>query len=525
MTTPISFTVRPPSAIPARPSPLGNGSRANSRAGPPSRRLFDSQAEGEDDEDDEDNNDGSSRHRDGGSRAIEERIEGFDRRGKAIGYVWIILPDRADTNSGEQPSGPLVIPSLPNRDWRQSSSRRTPSYRPETRGQVDPNDTHERIGDEPQKSGLRYIKREEQVKVENGFGQEGGVRVKVEEGMESVATTNGTTMSTTTTSTTSTTTTSTSFIKPDPDAPPPPPLTLEQQALQAILAGETTESKVAKAQAEMVIRLEETRRNPWSEEDALQRDLTELPEVSTEDDYRAVPIEAFGAAMLRGMGWDPKSEENTKVHVPKPRPGQLGLGATPMNEIVPPSHGKASKGKKKEEYAKRSGRGFNASGVMVKREIGNGNGTGSENGGSGAVTPNGNGSGASRRTSPEYDSDASRRRRRDDEDGETGSGRESKRREYDRDRDRDRSQRYRDSAREKETEEERARRKARERERERDRDSDTGDRDRRRDDNGDRTRDRYDDRDRDRDRSRYDDRDRRDRDRDRDRERRKDRDY
>lgn len=499
MTTPISFTVRPPTAAPHRPSPLNNG---GSRSGPPSRRLFES-GNDEDDEDEED--DHADRYRsDRKSKPRDERIEGFGKNGKALGYVFLHQSDRAEeTNSGEKPGGPLVIPALPNRDWRQVTSRRTPSYRPDVKRQSGEDDSKpDRIGDEPQRSGLRFAVKKEEVE-----DRDDGVQVKVEHQDSVTIDRNGHIEATSSSTAVKTDAVNGEDIKPDLAKS----LTLEEQALQALLAGEgTTESEAERAQRELVIQSEQDRQiGAWSEEDALQRDLDALPSESTGDDYKNVPIEAFGMAMLRGMGWNPNDDGNTKIHVPKARPGQLGLGATPMSDIIPPSHDKKQK---REDRAKRSGRGFNASGVMVKREINGGSGSAS-----GSATP----AGSSRRPSPDGDSDASKRRRRDDD---YDSGREGKRRDGDRDREprvRERDQ-YRDK--EVETEEERARRKAKERERDRDRES-RSDRERYSNGNGDShrrsDRDRYDERDRDR----YDDRDRRDRHRDdRDRDRDRDRD-
>ncbi|RKP10667.1 DExH-box splicing factor binding site-domain-containing protein [Thamnocephalis sphaerospora] len=72
------------------------------------------------------------------------------------------------------------------------------------------------------------------------------------------------------------------------------------------------------------------------ERDAFKVDLAACPDVSTLDDYDDVPIEEFGAALLRGMGWkdgqgigrghrngDPKSYSIEQ------RPRLLGLGAKP----------------------------------------------------------------------------------------------------------------------------------------------------------------------------------------------------
>ncbi|KAJ2741350.1 hypothetical protein GGI20_005245, partial [Coemansia sp. BCRC 34301] len=48
-----------------------------------------------------------------------------------------------------------------------------------------------------------------------------------------------------------------------------------------------------------------------------------------EDTYERVPIEEFGAAMLRGMGWtESPNDDDAIVHNGK-RPSLLGLGATP----------------------------------------------------------------------------------------------------------------------------------------------------------------------------------------------------
>ncbi|CAG9790923.1 unnamed protein product [Diatraea saccharalis] len=61
---------------------------------------------------------------------------------------------------------------------------------------------------------------------------------------------------------------------------------------------------------------------------------------STLEDYEVVPVQQFGMAMLRGMGWSP-SKETSKYKQPQLRPKGLGLGAdkvvsekkkTPVNE-------------------------------------------------------------------------------------------------------------------------------------------------------------------------------------------------
>ena len=66
------------------------------------------------------------------------------------------------------------------------------------------------------------------------------------------------------------------------------------------------------------------------DKEQLKQDLERLAEdVDVESDsYRAVPIQDFGAALLRGMGWT--GTQSTKEDDPVlPRPSRLGLGATP----------------------------------------------------------------------------------------------------------------------------------------------------------------------------------------------------
>ncbi|RYP26041.1 hypothetical protein DL768_011851 [Monosporascus sp. mg162] len=79
-----------------------------------------------------------------------------------------------------------------------------------------------------------------------------------------------------------------------------------------------------------------------SEQDVYRRGLEEAAEVSTIEEYDAIPDGEFGAAMLRGMGW--KGEERApkpKEHVR--RPHLMGLGAKEDEEL------------KKAEMAKKDG--------------------------------------------------------------------------------------------------------------------------------------------------------------------------
>lgn len=49
--------------------------------------------------------------------------------------------------------------------------------------------------------------------------------------------------------------------------------------------------------------------------------------------YEKIPVEKFGEALLRGMGWDPNSKENIKFVEGVKRPQRLGLGASVLFDI------------------------------------------------------------------------------------------------------------------------------------------------------------------------------------------------
>jgi hypothetical protein len=69
---------------------------------------------------------------------------------------------------------------------------------------------------------------------------------------------------------------------------------------------------------------------PISEADAYKRAIATAPDVSTLEDYEAVPVDDFGAAMLRGMGW--KGEIVGKRREVKRRQNLLGLGAKELKD-------------------------------------------------------------------------------------------------------------------------------------------------------------------------------------------------
>ena len=91
----------------------------------------------------------------------------------------------------------------------------------------------------------------------------------------------------------------------------------DKEAIDSLLG------KSVSAKGDLVI---ERGRDRFTEDDAFRRDFRDAPDESTLDEYETMPIDEFGAALLRGMGWDGK-DRGPKIKEVKRRPNQLGLGA------------------------------------------------------------------------------------------------------------------------------------------------------------------------------------------------------
>lgn len=119
------------------------------------------------------------------------------------------------------------------------------------------------------------------------------------------------------------------------------PLTEDQIALQALIRESNGE---VERRSDLVIdssrrEVEDDEEAPrYDETSSFRTDVASRPESATLDQYNAIPVEEFGAALLRGMGWkDGQSigrgsygsseKEPKKPAVPARRPGFLGIGA------------------------------------------------------------------------------------------------------------------------------------------------------------------------------------------------------
>lgn len=222
-----------------------------------------------------------------------------------------------------------------------------------------------------------------------------------------------------------------------------------------------------------------------TEEDVFQNDVTEAPDMATLEDYTRVPVEQFGAAMLRGMGWKDgdgiglnKGKRQEKSKIPERRPALLGIGAKEEAAVAQEmgTWGKAARGKGGKEPViynpillkdKKTGEMFTEEEAQKRKEKDERE----------QYEMEFEKKERERERGKDRDRDRDGRRRRDDEDDERERRREKdKRRDRgeDRHRDHDRERRRHDDS---EDEEERRRRKDKERRR-RERDDDDYDRER-----------------------------------------------
>lgn len=117
---------------------------------------------------------------------------------------------------------------------------------------------------------------------------------------------------------------------------------LDNLAIQELLqdAAEAKDSwkKITTTDSNVVIPLMFQNKVPVGFEEDENFDVSIRPEEPSMENYEAVPVEEFGLAMLRGMGWkpgEPIGDTNKSIAAivePKIRPKGLGLGA----EIAPP---------------------------------------------------------------------------------------------------------------------------------------------------------------------------------------------
>ncbi|USP79888.1 hypothetical protein yc1106_07162 [Curvularia clavata] len=194
---------------------------------------------------------------------------------------WDMAEGGAVEASGKKEKEQLrVIPVPPNRDWRAAARRKHLAKAPHQQAQNETVD-EKQIEEPKYQYGLTIMKKDE--------AQEDGAA--------------------------------------EPEAPEPMEVEqdnlteeerLEKKALDALITGKSTDN-------DLVIPVQ-------TEEEAFRNDLDNAPEAPTLEAYEATPIEGFGAALLRGMGWKDgegigKNGTAVKPKEIKRRPALLGIGA------------------------------------------------------------------------------------------------------------------------------------------------------------------------------------------------------
>ncbi|KAJ4301210.1 DNA primase large subunit Spp2 [Kalmusia sp. IMI 367209] len=190
----------------------------------------------------------------------------------------------------EEPKGPRIIPAIPNRDWREKVRQRQLA-----RAGANPTENGnnvEQMGEPEMAYGLTV------------FDKKAEKEEEVEQKPEPMDTDDG-------------------FIKLDDDNELTEDQKLQAEAFEALINGKPTKGAVI----------------PISEEEAFQNDIRDAPDAPTLEAYEATPIEGFGAALLRGMGWkdgESLGTDKKPLETPKEikrRPALLGIGAKPESAV------------------------------------------------------------------------------------------------------------------------------------------------------------------------------------------------
>lgn len=222
------------------------------------------------------------------------------------------------------PEGPLVIPALQNKDWRELARKRKSLYVPPQSaatgkdGSVGGLGTRDSINSGPQLSGLQLNK-----------------RVKLEEDAEYARSTPPVD----------------DDAKAEQEEVKKEDETEDTRALRAILASATSGDDPNEPHIDAIPLAAPVP----SEDDVYKQDVVELPESASLEDYERVPVSQFGAALLRGMGWKEgmaasrKNRGPVEPYLPQSRPALLGIGAK-EREVFDDGSKKKGKGRPERRY-------------------------------------------------------------------------------------------------------------------------------------------------------------------------------
>ena len=242
----------------------------------------------------------------------------------------------AITNGRGQERAPLVIQVQKNRDWREESRKKR-------RKNLLPAEVQAARAGQINVPKAAHVERDEVSKV-------AGLEFAKQDGEGDIAMSEGQVTQ-----------------RPSEEADQPVK-SADEEAMEALLGGE-------KKSTLQIPAIETDRQNNHdasepayddyqNEDDRFKADVASRPDVATLDDYAAVPVEEFGAAMLRGMGWKEGEAVGkrragapaplSKPRNPERRPALLGIGAKEVPGGMGDEFGawgKVAKGKRKTDLA------------------------------------------------------------------------------------------------------------------------------------------------------------------------------
>ena len=248
-----------------------------------------------------------------------ELVSGFDQSGAVV----------TDGRKEEKPL--LVIPVEKNRDWREESRKKRRKNILPAEVQAARSGTYEELRaaqverDEVSKdSGISFVQKD----------QDGDTAMTKEQASETTL-----------------------------EQTPQSTKTADEEAMEALLGGEKKSTLVIPTlgdERDGYEAQEDAYDDYANEDDRFKADVASRPDVASLDAYMAVPVDGFGAGILRGQGWkdgDPIGKRRTqasttsKPRVVERRPAFLGIGAkevpTGVGDGELGAWGKGAKGKRK----------------------------------------------------------------------------------------------------------------------------------------------------------------------------------
>lgn len=248
-----------------------------------------------------------------------ELVSGFDQSGAVV------------TNGRKEEKAPLIIQVEKNRDWREESrKKRRKNLLPAEVQAARPGTTEELKAaqverDEVSKqSGISFVQKDQDGDTTMAEGQ---------------------------------------ASKPALEQTPRSTKTADEEAMEALLGGEKKSTLVLPAlenERDGYQPEEDAYEDYTNEDDHFKADVASRPDVATLDEYAATPVDDFGTALLRGMGWkdgEPIGKRRTqdpttsKPRIVERRPAFLGIGAkevpTGVGDDELGAWGKGAKGKRR----------------------------------------------------------------------------------------------------------------------------------------------------------------------------------